>query len=218
MNKIFASFLFLMLCFSGGRDAEAAVIINEFLADPPSGILGDVNQDGVRSSSQDEFVELLNSGTESQDISFWSLWDSAALRHQFPAFAILAPWESVVIFGGSSHLFDYASAASTGTLSLNNSGDWIVLKDFDGDIVDQIIYGGEANRDQSLTRFPFEPDIFRLHSEVSENFLPFSPGKDFNGQPFKKPFVTPEPASGLLFGLGLLLHGLRMGRMNKTDE
>ena len=218
MKKKIVSLLFVIFCFVDGGGARAAVTINEFLADPPSGMLGDANRDGVRDSSQDEFVELLNTGNSTQDISFWSLWDSSALRHQFPAYAILAPWESIVVFGGGHlNFIDSAVTASTGTLSLNNPGDRIVLKDSFGDIVDQIVYGSDANRDQSLTRYPLESGIFRLHTEVSESALPFSPGKDFNGQPFNNPLATPEPFSGLLFGSGLLfLYKFRRNWLKKT--
>jgi hypothetical protein len=217
MNKMIVCLLFLMLCFTGADDGEAAVIINEFLADPPSGILGDVNRDGVRDSSQDEFVELLNTGSKNQDISFWSLWDNSALRHQFPALTVLAPWESLVVFGGGhADLFDLAFAASTGTLSLNNSGDGIVLKNSLGSIVDQVLYGSNADRDQSLTRYPLESGTFRLHTEVSDSALPFSPGKDTTGQPFKNLLSVPEPSSGLLLGLGLLLcDRYRRARLSK---
>jgi hypothetical protein len=220
MNKMIVSGLFLMLCLIGAGHAEAAVIINEFLADPPLGILGDVNRDGVRDSSQDEFVELLNTGSESQDLSFWTLWDNAALRHQFPALTILSPWESLVVFGGGhADLFELAFTASTGTLSLNNSGDKIVLKNSLGSIVDQVIFGSNADRDQSLLRYPLGSDAFRLHSEVSDSALPFSPGREANGQPFKNPSAVPEPSTSILLGLGLLLWDrCRRGRSNNIVE
>ena len=220
MKKTIVGVLFLMVCLTAAGNANAAVIINEFLADPPSGILGDVNHDGVRDSSQDEFVELLNRGNESQDISLWTLWDSAALRHQFPALTVLAPWESLVVFGGGHvDLFDLAFTASTGTLSLNNPGDAIVLKNASGSIVDQVLYGSIADRDQSLVRYPLGSDTFRLHTEVSGSGLPFSPGKDINGQPFKSPLAVPEPSTGLLLGLGLLFcDRCRKGRLYKATE
>lgn len=205
MKKTIMSLFFLVLCLTRAGDAKAAVIINEFLADPPLGILGDVNRDGIRDSSQDEFVELLNTGSEDQDISFWALWDSSALRHQFPALTFLPPWECLVVFGGGhADLFDFSFAASAGTLSLNNSGDRIALKNSLGTIADQVIYGNHADRDQSLVRYPLESGSFRLHAEVSESGFPFSPGKDVNGLPFKSPAAVPEPSAVLLLGLGLL--------------
>ena len=57
----------LLFC---ARELNASVIINEFLADPGRGIIGDSNQDGV-SSSTDEFVELFNAGDNDVDLSGW---------------------------------------------------------------------------------------------------------------------------------------------------
>jgi len=45
------------------------IVINEILADPPDGAAGDANRDGVRDSSQDEFVEFVNTTTRDLDLS-----------------------------------------------------------------------------------------------------------------------------------------------------
>ena len=42
--------------------AEATVVISEVLADPPTGEVGDANQDGQRDTYEDEFIELYNAG------------------------------------------------------------------------------------------------------------------------------------------------------------
>jgi len=55
--------------------AEAVVVINEVLADPPSGNRGDANGDGTQNSYEDEFVEILNTGAESIAIGGWQLSD-----------------------------------------------------------------------------------------------------------------------------------------------
>lgn len=46
-----------------------AVGINEFLADPPDGPAGDANGDGITSSSQDEFIEVINHHSPDTSIS-----------------------------------------------------------------------------------------------------------------------------------------------------
>ena len=56
--------------------AEATVVISEVLADPPSGLAGDANQDGVRETYGDEFIELYNAGSAPVDINGWRLGDS----------------------------------------------------------------------------------------------------------------------------------------------
>ena len=42
---------------------ETVVVINEVLADPPSGDRGDANRDGIQNTYGDEFVEILNTGS-----------------------------------------------------------------------------------------------------------------------------------------------------------
>ena len=64
-------------------NAQASIIINEFLADPASGLAGDANGDGVRSTSNDEFVELFNGGDLTVDLTAWLLGDSTKIRHVF---------------------------------------------------------------------------------------------------------------------------------------
>ena len=76
------------------------MIINEVLADPPSGDPGDSNGDGTRSSSQDEFVELANVSSEPVDISGWQLGDDEAVNFTFPDGYVMAPRSFLVVFGG----------------------------------------------------------------------------------------------------------------------
>ena len=63
-------FVLSLIVWLGVRHSglQAAIVINEFLADPPSGLVGDANQDGTRHASQDEFVELFNKGLEFADL------------------------------------------------------------------------------------------------------------------------------------------------------
>ena len=49
------------------------IIVNEVLANPPTGTDGDANHDGVRSSSDDEFVELVNSTGAGINIAGWTV-------------------------------------------------------------------------------------------------------------------------------------------------
>ena len=200
------------------KDALAVIVINEFLADPPTGIAGDANRDGTRSSSQDEFVELLNTGNITEDLSLWSLWDSSALRHRFAQGTALPSLERLVIFGGGSPsgIPGLVFTASTGTLSLNNTGDQIILKNKLGIVVNQVGFSREADRDQSLTRFPEGNGSFHLHREVSSSGLIFSPGTDVEGRTRNLTPTVPEPWTGLSFGIGLLIAGV-VSRKSKGE-
>jgi len=104
--------------------AEAFIVINEFLADPAADLSGDSNQDGVRSGSADEFIEILNFSDTAMDISGWSLTDAVSTRHVFPSTTVLSSFEYLVVFaGGSPNLpgIDW-QVASSGFLGLNNEG------------------------------------------------------------------------------------------------
>ena len=70
-------------------------IINEVLYDPPSGLTGDANNDGVRDPNEDEFVEFVNTSDSCIDLSYCKIFDTENLNlgtpnHQFPANTFLS--------------------------------------------------------------------------------------------------------------------------------
>jgi len=172
-----------------------ALVINEFLADPPDGPMGDANGDGVRSSSQDEFVEIVNTSSQAVDISGYTLSDSDQVRHVFSQGTIVPAGEAVVIFGGGAPKGSFGNArnnglvftASSGGLSLGNSGDIITLNDAADNRIDRVRYGSELGSAQvSINR---KNDVigkgFQEHSKVPDsNDRLFSPGLRVNGQTF----------------------------------
>ena len=91
--------LLAVLLFAAPR-VDAFIVINEILADPASGLLGDASGDGVRSGTKDEFIEILNFGDSTVNISDWYLTDSVATRHTFPTNTFLQPYSYLVVFGG----------------------------------------------------------------------------------------------------------------------
>ena len=166
------------------RKADAFIIINEILADPPSGIAGDANKDGNSSSTQDEFVELLNTGYSPENISGWYLTDSINARHIFPANTSISQGEYWVVFGGGllGNLNVHAQTASTGTLSLNNTGDTVSLFRQDQSLVDRVVYNDMANHDQSITRMPEGEGPFVLHGSIPQaSGKLYSAGKGVDG-------------------------------------
>lgn len=172
-----------------------SVVINEFLADPPAESAGDANGDGTRSTSQDEFVEIVNRTSGPLDLSGYTLSDSEATRHVFAPGTSVPPFEAVVIFGGGWPTGGFGNAAenglvfvsSTGGLSLGNNGDRITLRDDAGRVVQEVAYGpAEGNANQSINR---EPDAdgarFLPHALVIPgSSLLFSPGARANGDSF----------------------------------
>jgi len=199
-------FIFLLFnLFFTQQECGATILINEFLADPPVGLEGDANRDGVTSNKDDEFVEIVNFGNTLIDISNWYLKDNVAVRHIFAPNTLLGPLECLVIFGGGNPSgFDVkVVVSSSGELSLNNNGDVISLFDSNNHLIDQVIYGSEGGKDQSLTRYPDGSGTWQLHTLLNQgNILRYSPGRRTDGQPFKT--AVPEPCSALGLVIGTL--------------
>jgi len=167
---------------------STALILNEFLADPAADdentteIEGDANGDGVRDGSQDEFIELINSGSESMDLSGYEIHDRTGLRHTFASGSLLPAGMPYVVFGGGLPVNidnSLVDTASTGYIGLNNGGDLIVVKDNSGTEIIIFEYGGptpyDGGADQSLTRDPDITGDFVLHSSTVGG-LAFTPG------------------------------------------
>ncbi len=195
------------LAFSLPIASPQDVVINEFLADPASGLSGDANDDGVRDASDDEFIELVNTTSMALDLSSFVITDSIATRHVFPAGTIIGPGQGIVVFGGGNPTGSFGGAqvytASTGSLSLNNSGDTISLLDPNSTIIDTVNYSALASNDQSLTRSPDLTGPFVLHSQAQgSGGALFSPGTRIDGTPFASP--VPEPSTLLLIGSGFI--------------
>ncbi|HEV8188856.1 MAG TPA: Calx-beta domain-containing protein, partial [Pyrinomonadaceae bacterium] len=185
-------------------DPARNILINEVLADPPSGIAGDANHDGVRDGTQDEFVELVN-GTSNEAISLsnWTIRTRPAgsttetTRFTFASGTSLPAGAAIVVFGGGnfnpSHpVFGCAQvvkATTSAGLSLTNSGLTVLVRDGAGNLITQFSYGGSTGLDggnsQSLTRSPDITGGFMQHrAAAGDNGGSYSPGLRLNGTPF----------------------------------
>ncbi len=187
-------------------DARRDILINEFLADPPDSATdptaGDANHDGVRSSTQDEFVELVNTTARDIDVSGYQILTRASsgttdiVRFTFASDTIMPACTAIVVFGGGAfdpHNPVFGSAQvfkpASGSLSLGNTGGVITLRDQAGAIVNLVSYGGASglngNAGQSLTRSPDLSSTFALHQSASgSGGRFFSPGSQLNGAAF----------------------------------
>jgi uncharacterized protein (TIGR03437 family) len=180
----------------------ATIVVNEVLADPPTGTEGDANHDGIRDSAQDEFVELVNSTSGGFNLSGWTIRthstasSTETVRHTFVAGTTLPAEEAMVVFGGGTFnaadpLFGCAQVvkASSGSLSLTNGGLTILVRDGSGNLVTQFSYGGSTGLNggnaQSLTRSPDINGPFVLHTTPTNAVgRKFSPGLRVDGTPF----------------------------------
>ena len=176
------------------------LVVNEFLADPPEGAAGDANGDGTRSTTQDEFVEIVNRTSDAIDLSGYKLSDADAVRHVFAAGTVVPPFEATVVFGGGTARGQFGNAAennlvfraSSGALSLNNGGDTIKLEDAAGRLLQDIKFGAtEGGANQAINR---DPDVdgasFSPHTVIAGAGILFSPGTRAAGQAFTiKPLI-----------------------------
>ncbi len=133
------------------------VLISEVLADPPAGLAGDANGDGLRHTYQDEFVELCHTGTETVSLSNWKVGDddtAISAYFTFPETAALAPGTCLLLFGGGMpSSFSVPTYTDDGRIGngLSNSGDAIFLLNANGDTVD-VFQATSWPADQSLAR------------------------------------------------------------------
>ncbi len=147
---------------------EERVIINELLPNP----------DGPDEGS--EFVEIVNVGTQTLDLTGWVLADAVAERHVFDGVS-LRPGEVVVVYDSGSHgNITGAILASTGSLGLNNAGDNIKLFDATGTERDAVAYSS-SDSGISLNRSPDgTPNaVLTDHTEVGTGAM--SPGTRSDG-------------------------------------
>jgi hypothetical protein len=154
------------------------LVINEILSDPDA-TTGDANGDGTVDTSQDEFVELYNTGTVTIDLTDYVIADGASDRHVFPAGTMLAPNTFITVFGGGTPtgISGMSQVASTGVLGLNNGGDTVTIKNAGGVTVAEYTYGSEAGNNQSIGRNPDFTGAFVEHLTITPaNPAQFSPG------------------------------------------
>ncbi len=179
-----------ILLFSSSIFAQ--LLINEVLYDPSnSGLDGDANGDGSYDQEGDAFIEFFNDSYSNFDISGYEIWDdttSGSLVYTFPNSTIIPPKGALVVFGGGTPTGSFGGAvvlADTGTagLSLNNSGEIIIIKDDSGNPI--LSFDSDAlsnNPNESYTRNPDITGSFEQHADNTT--LLFSPGTKIDGSSF----------------------------------
>lgn len=200
--------------------SSANLVINEIHADPDASE-GDANSDGVISSSHDEFLELVNAGTENLDLSGFTVSDKTAVRYTFPVGTMLAPGAALVIFGGGAPSGEFgASQVHISSLSLNNSGDMVTIASPPGVAIASVSYGSAGGDNQSLAREPDLTGDFTKHSEITgaggKRYSPgtLSDGARFPGNPDAGSSRYIEGDGPVDFGSGTGVDILMSGSMN----
>jgi hypothetical protein len=165
MRKVFHFFvplvLFLGAFLACSRGALAQVLINEFVADPAK----DWDGDGVVSSRDDEWIEIINLGSNPVDLAGYRLTDSEGPRVWRCGFAgALDPGRVRIVYGSDAKAWEEANKFPAYGLHLNNTGDRPALYRIvgtDTTLVDSYAYTEASTKDdRAIGRRPDSPSVW----------------------------------------------------------
>ncbi|MEZ4266980.1 MAG: lamin tail domain-containing protein [Myxococcota bacterium] len=170
----------------GVKAAAGLLALNEILSDP-AGV--DVNGDGSASSTQDEFIELVNLTGGDLDLTGVVVGagppGAPVTSHTFGSLC-LGAFQGVVLFSGGSPTLTKPMAVvmtSGKALGLNNGGETVVVRAADGADIDS--YAFTALVGQSWVRIPDGTGAFGKHGSAPDSGgALFSPGTCNDGSTF----------------------------------
>lgn len=131
-----------MICPRAGFCALffAASLSRAALAQPV--VINEIHYDPLENTIPEEFVELFNPAATTVDVSGWFF--TGAMYYRLPAGTEIGPGEYLVVAQDPQTLTDlYGQLPVVGPFDgrLDNDGEEVVLRDGQGDIVDQVDYG-----------------------------------------------------------------------------
>jgi hypothetical protein len=140
---------------------DAPLVLNEIMAGPAR----DWDGNGVFSSRDDEWVEVVNTGVAPLDAGTFLLTDADSIP-RFAFSGTIAPGQHVVVYGSASYAWEKATAHPAFGLSLGNSGDEVILWQVTGPdtvVVDRYKFlAHEAAADRSVGRVPGGSGLWKL--------------------------------------------------------
>ena len=164
----------------GGSSSAPYVFINEVRYSEPSSPPAPAGYDH-------EFVELINAGDATAQLSGWAIWDASGARHVFPAGTTLAPGKAIVVFGGASAVsasgLANAVAASSGGLNFHPI-DSVSLRDAAGSTVDGHAWSADRAPGVSDNRSADGVPGLEFHPHQGLSPLMSSAGVQANGSAF----------------------------------
>lgn len=174
-----------MTPLSPGRRADGT-----FWVEPPpllKLVINEILPDPVGADADAEYVEIVNVGEAEVNLAGYALGDAVSGdRHVFGGGETIAVGEAVVIYDGGEHPeVPGARIASSGSLSLNNTGDAVRLFRPDGSLMDEIVYDTSAEG-VALNR-AIDGDGFTSmvpHDGIAGAAGPTSPGLKIDGTPW----------------------------------
>ena len=128
-------------------DSNSADIVALFSRLParPDLAITEVRYKGTGRAQADEYVEILNRGTESADISGWKLGaDDSGQDFTFPQGTIVKPGHRIRIYTNENHTDSGGFSYGINKAIWNNKGDVARLHDRNGNTVHAFPYGDKA--------------------------------------------------------------------------
>ncbi len=160
--------LIIFFCFTFACEVFAQVVINEFVPD-----------------STTEWIELYNASSSADYIKNYYLDDDTDFENDIGSKKKLLTSLNTI-----NPTFPYIETSSF----LNNSGDWVVLFDQDGNILDQLQYTSNPGKDISIGRYPDNSGNFSIlaySTKADGNAAPPTATPTETPQPTQTPTVTP---------------------------
>jgi len=156
MMKMFRFFFHLcvILAVSAASTgiSNAQVLINEYMPDPAR----DWDGDGEYNYRNDEWVEIINTGSSSIDLTGFLLRDGGdQLLWRYGFSGELAPGATRVVYGSDALAWEESNGFPCYGLSLNNAGDEVFLcriVEAETLVVDTSAFGRSAVDDRSVGR------------------------------------------------------------------
>jgi hypothetical protein len=153
MRSVWLVLSIMLLALSTPGTGSCGPLLNEILADPAS----DWDGNGAVSYRDDEWVEIVNTGPGSCDLSGYLLADD--LRHPVYGFSgTLGEGSVAVVYGSQATAWESAHGQTATGLRLGNDGDTVLLMQVAGAdtvLVDAYTYNTyEAENDRSSGRYP----------------------------------------------------------------
>lgn len=135
-NAIIVILSFLLLC---PYFAFAQIEITEIMADPEG------------SDDNREWIKILNSSSETIDLTDWKFYENET-NHRLSGDLILEPNQTAIIADNiDNYKLDYPEYSGPlidSSFSLKNTGEYLAIKDADGNIVFEIDYSSEEKPEE----------------------------------------------------------------------
>jgi hypothetical protein len=134
------------ISFTEDQNPANNILIKQFIVSPPGNNYNDIVINEIMyapSAGEPEWIELYNRTTESINLKNWKLSDAATTVTITTQDKIL-PANSFVVISKDATITNFYSIPSevivANVPSLNNTGDAVVIKDFNNSIIDSLFY------------------------------------------------------------------------------